>query len=77
MATGRARRVSMARKTRPIPPPPTYSTSSKCPSVSPGNTRPSKIRYANSEVAGAGVGVRPVMMVASSANNLAERSAGR
>ena len=34
----------MARKTRPIPPPPTYSTSSKCPIRSPGITRPSRIR---------------------------------
>ena len=60
----------MARKTRPIPPPPTYSTSSKCPIRSPGITRPSRIRQAESDAAGAGIGGELVMMVGSSASGL-------
>ena len=60
----------MARKTRPMPPPPTYSTRSKCPIRSPGITRPSRIREAESEAAGAGIGGELVMIVRSSAGGL-------
>jgi hypothetical protein len=60
----------MARKTRPMPPPPTYSTRSKCPIRSPGITRPSRIRAVESEAAGAGIGGELLMIVRSSAGGL-------
>ena len=76
-ATVRPNCVSMARKTRPMPPPPTYSSSSKCPIRSPGITRPSRIRAAESEAAGAGIGGELVMTVRSSAGGLSGPARGR
>ena len=62
-ATVRANRGSMARKTRPMPPPPTYSTSSKSPKWSPGRIRPSRMRTAESEPAGPSPTTRCVITV--------------
>jgi len=64
-ATVRARAESWARNTRPIPPPPTYSSNSNCPKRMPGPTRSDSTGKGTDTTAAISMGARPEMTVGS------------